>query len=62
MQADLPFTSPEAADPACNLLLESLRPKAGDPTFDGYKGLENADPHVFYILDTRTDLKPRGWS
>ncbi|MDH7570387.1 MAG: hypothetical protein QHJ73_12475, partial [Armatimonadota bacterium] len=46
----------------CNLLLDSFRPLPNnDPLKGTYSELENADPHVFYILDARTDLKPRGW-
>ncbi len=50
----------------CILLLDSFCPildlDGPDPTpGPDYHELENADPHIFYILDSRVDLKPRGW-
>ncbi len=41
----------------CNLLMDSAPYNPSDPNSPP----ENSDPYVFYVLDSREDLKPYGW-
>ncbi|MBC8142469.1 MAG: hypothetical protein H7Y38_13625, partial [Armatimonadetes bacterium] len=51
------------------LMIDSTADGGVDGIIDGtispaeaVKGAENPDPHMFYIADSRTDLKPAGWT
>lgn len=47
------------------LLIDSTADANLDGTIDAAeaaKGAENPDPHLFYIADQRTDIKPAGWT